>query len=450
MATSLQRIPHATPAQLQRAADRDLWRGGVSGADARFDAARFAEWLEVLVDAGSDVTARQMAALDPDLVVVGIIEHVRVFDAAARASASAPTETAIGGYIVVPRAGGTAQAVLDTLTSLHEEAPALFRRVMRGCVRLSNEGYERDGLHGVLTAREQAMFDLVDARERRREEHGFVSAADARAFLAASGESRRALFRAHVRATGVTATGEPATYEPPPAAADEPPIDAPRALLGAAPTEPDRLAPFQQLLQHALRHDEETAAQRLQELGFLANALAAGCAVQGRPLTPLDASEAAASACNLALEARVDVADTFLVDHDLLELFDEGWGCYRRVCADASARLIDVLTRLECHDRQIERDLVELRRVLSRHHRDGAPWRARDALDVLTQLDITAWAALVGLIAECPVVHGAIPALVERRRGAIDPSAFAFIATRAQIDTVQRFLARLPALLTGS
>jgi hypothetical protein len=43
-----------------------------------------------------------------------------------------------------------------------------------------------------------------------------------------------------------------------------------------------------------------------------------------------------------------------------------------------------------------------------------------------------------------------VPAVVERRRGAIDPAAFAFIAARRQIETVHQFLARLPELLTGS
>ena len=449
MAKSLQRLPHATPAQLQRAADLELWRGGASGIDARFDADRFAEWLEVLVDAGSDVAARQLAALDADLVVVGIVEHVRVFDAAARTTVSAH-EVAIGGYVVVPKREGAA-AVLDALAALHEEAPARFHRVMRDCVRLSNEGYERDGLHRVLTERDQAMFDLVDARERRREEQGFVSAADARAFLAASGESRLALFRAHLRATAAPPPGgEPVARDPAAVVDDEERAHAPRALLGPSPTDPNRLARLHALLQHAQRHDEAASARRLQELGFLANALAAGCTAHGRPLTPIEASEAAASVCHLALEHRQDVADTFLVDRDLLELFDEGWAHYRRVCMEASAHLIDALTRIECHDPQVQAELDGLRDVLRRHHRDGAPWRAQGALDVLSRLDLVAWTALIGLVAECPVVHGAIPAVVERRRGAIDPSAFAFIATRRQIETIHQFLARLPELLTGS
>ncbi len=451
MTKSLERLSHATPAQLQRAADLDLWRGGDSGADARFDANRFAEWLEALLEAGSDIAARQLSALDPDLLVVGIAEHVRVFDEAARHASSSPHEVALGGYVIVPRRDG-AQPVVETLASLHDEAPDRFHQVMHACVRLSNEGYERDGLHAILTERDQAMFDLVDARERRREEHGFVSAADARAFLAGSGESRRALFRAHLRATEAVAAAaaDGAGPEPPRDGDEDEPAQAARALLGPAPAEPDRLAPFHALLQHAHRRDAAAALLRLQELGFLANVLAAGCAVQGRALTPLEASEAVAAACNLALDDRPDVSDAFLVEHDTLELFERGWAAHRGVCADAAASLLDALTRIECHDAQVQDELNELRQALTRHQRDGAPWRARNALDALTQLDLTAWAALVGLIAEWPVVHGAIPAIVERRRGAIDPTAFAFIATRRQIDAVQQFLARLPELLTGS
>ena len=44
--------PAATPEQLTSVLDLDLWRHAQPGRDEQFDADRFGEWLEVLVDTG--------------------------------------------------------------------------------------------------------------------------------------------------------------------------------------------------------------------------------------------------------------------------------------------------------------------------------------------------------------------------------------------------------------
>ena len=57
-------VAAATPAQLTLLLDLDLWRQARPGRDDQFDADRFGEWVEVLVDAGHSVAARTVAALD--------------------------------------------------------------------------------------------------------------------------------------------------------------------------------------------------------------------------------------------------------------------------------------------------------------------------------------------------------------------------------------------------
>ena len=47
----------ATPEQITRIFDLDLWRPAHAGMDEQFDAARFGVWLEVLVEFGADTTA---------------------------------------------------------------------------------------------------------------------------------------------------------------------------------------------------------------------------------------------------------------------------------------------------------------------------------------------------------------------------------------------------------
>jgi hypothetical protein len=84
---------------------------------------------------------------------------------------------------------------------------------------------------------------------------------------------------------------------------------------------------------------------------------------------------------------------------------------------------------------------------MARQLRAGAPWRAREALDVIASLDMPAWAALLGLIDECPVIHAGIAASRDSRTRAVSASAFEFISENSQIASVREFLQALPKIL---
>src|SRR5512144_1122618 len=53
----------ASTAQLTAVFDEDLWRSDRPGEDERFDAARFAVWLEVLLEVGERFAARKLVEL---------------------------------------------------------------------------------------------------------------------------------------------------------------------------------------------------------------------------------------------------------------------------------------------------------------------------------------------------------------------------------------------------
>src|SRR5262245_59062018 len=72
----------ATPRQLERVFDLDLWRAPVPGADEALDAARFGQWIEVLLQSGPATAGDKLAGIDREVVVGGLMEHIRVFDAA--------------------------------------------------------------------------------------------------------------------------------------------------------------------------------------------------------------------------------------------------------------------------------------------------------------------------------------------------------------------------------
>src|SRR5258706_8591008 len=58
----------ATPDQLARVFDLDLWRAGQPGLEEQFDPGRFGVWLEVLVESGASVAAQTLANMDAGLV----------------------------------------------------------------------------------------------------------------------------------------------------------------------------------------------------------------------------------------------------------------------------------------------------------------------------------------------------------------------------------------------
>jgi hypothetical protein len=352
---------------------------------------------------------------------------------------------------------------------------------MGGCRALSNSRPEADGFHELLDDREQDMFDLAVDRERRREQQGYVTPAQARAFLQSARELRlgpdvtppsspvaRAYFRAMESPGGSdTATQASGTSADPPDTADA--IGAvmdvlfeagvltgqPRALLGGAVGDAPRLTRIQTLMQFAAEHDQGAFSRRTAELAYLANTLVAGCSIQARPFTAAEASDAAAATCNLGLEHWTGhwlegspLPDDFLVEQDLVGVFQVGWTIlHTQVGLFAANRLIDVLGEVTCDDREIQSSLDALRHDLTRQCRAGAPWRARDALDVIAILDTPAWAALLGLIDECPVVHAALGATQGSRARSVGASAFEFISENRQIESVRQFMRSLPDLL---
>jgi hypothetical protein len=204
-------------------------------------------------------------------------------------------------------------------------------------------------------------------------------------------------------------------------------------------------------MEHLRERHPDVCLARAQELAFLANALVAGCRLQSRSLTPREASEAAAAACSLGLLRQpAPPGVDYLVGHDLIGIFEDGWAAlHREVSLFVGEALLAALRGLRTGESETLAGLQELRRTLETHLAAGMPWLAGDVLEVLAVLDTPAWSGLLGLLSECPIIPDAVTAIVERRTGRVDPSAFAFIGTDADIDTVRSFMGRVPELLAG-
>src|SRR5262245_52082416 len=145
----------ATPEQLARVFDLDLWRAARAGRDEQFDADRFGVWLEVLLESGAAAAAQKLAGIDVALVIAGLAQHALVYDRAA----VTPYETTdgelitfyadaisvfddgltfdVGGYLLVARRAGSWEAIVEGLTSLDAGQPDYFNQEMRGCRSVS-------------------------------------------------------------------------------------------------------------------------------------------------------------------------------------------------------------------------------------------------------------------------------------------------------------------------
>ena len=503
-------VAATTPQQLASVLDLDLWRSTQPGHDEHFDADRFGDWVEMLVDADATVAARTVAAMDEHLVVAGLSRYIRVFDSAAIATTvddEAPDvdptshrgpEWVVGGYLVRGITSDAWDAIVALLLALEADHRDRFHAVMRACRRLSNSAPEVDGLDDLLTEPEQLLHDLAVDREQRRSRRGYGTAADARAFLLMARQPRRrsrgepavnplvaAYFRAandaiesgsdaaadvsrRTLALSAALAGVPEDVDAVAAIlfGEGPTAPQPRALLEGAAATPSGLALVRALIDYVGDSDDALYLARSHELAFLANTLVAGCSVQSRAFTPQEAADAAAGICNLGLEhwparwpesARASAAgldgrvpDTFLVDHDLVSAFEVGWAVlHEDVSLFVAGQLVAALSTLECIDADIRAGLRALRIEMTKQRKAGTPWRARQALEVLALLDMPAWVSVSGLLDECPVIPAALMATLEGRTGAFSASEFEFISTTQQLVKVRQFMTLFPDLVRG-
>jgi len=359
---------------------------------------------------GEDTATRVIAQLDQHLAVAGLAHFVRVFDPGVLPSSSSGNlQSEVGGYVVRAKTTFAWEAIVGLLIALAADRPDSFHALMRGCRRLSNSTPELDGLDELMLAPEQWLHDVAIDREDRRSLQGYLPPGDARAFLQMARQrtprecsSDNPIVTAYFRAIG----------------------DDARAKKVAI----------------ALRNSDEAATfARDQELAFLANVIAAGCAVYSRAFTAQEAWAAASGICKLGQELEPAAG--------LIASFEAGW---RRLHEDVSThvagRLIATLSQIGSVDPDIARDLYRLRRELERHR--DAPWLARNALEVIAILDTPAWACLCGLLSECPVLPAALGAILDGHAHSVSATAFTCFANGAEIQRVHTFADRLGDLLT--
>ena len=349
----------ASSEQLQGVFDQDLWRAAAPGEDETFQPERFALWLEILFEGGEDFLIEQLCALPRDLLALAVHRLLLVVDMDALGRRfSEPgedferIERALDAALfdewqefrLLARDSMHWDVVWAALLALDRDHHELLRAILEQCCALSSEySDERGGLYAVLTSAEMLEGDVAGEREDRRAAEGFVAPADARSFLELARRGERletrdpmttAFFRALANEKPARLGGGALATSTQPArpsadvskllelledvavveARRQPPMMALAAGPSAAKdrgkraggerSKPMAVEPPVLLLQAALAElrlrAPEPFAQRIEELGYLANVLIAGS--RGRRPRPVEALEQAIAVCNCGLE----------------------------------------------------------------------------------------------------------------------------------------------------
>jgi len=190
----------ATTDQLVQAFDEDLFVSEKSGERERFDVKRFALWLEVLLEAGEELTADRISELDESFVAHALSGLILVLEEDAlrerldesgerqgrlvdKAIENALLEE-IDGYLLVAQQQQGWDSVLALVLSLDRNHRPLLVRLLDRLVRIGSHLLDDlDELSTVLSEGESLAEDVEAAREERRSRQGYVEPRAARAFL---------------------------------------------------------------------------------------------------------------------------------------------------------------------------------------------------------------------------------------------------------------------------
>ncbi len=334
----------ATTAQLDRIFDDDLWRADRPAGDETFRPERFALWLRVMLEAGEDVLVQRLSELPEDLLALAVHRLVLVLDtdvveeqlsfgdeeaeALQRALDTSIVEE-WEEFRLIARDADVWDDVWGALMSLDRDHHDRLRAILERCCEMSTEYISgQGGLFQVLTADEMLDSDVAAARDDRRVAEGFISPADARAFLelarrASGGDARDAITRAYFRALDTSQMQEqPRPDAPDPAKPSSelaallrdadvlaPPPAHPLAALtdGSAPKSHLVAPVFERAMSDLRQRDPGLFSVRMQELGYLVNVWIGGGTHEGRRPRPVEALEVVLRTCEAGMRAVVAV-----------------------------------------------------------------------------------------------------------------------------------------------
>lgn len=319
----------ATREQLVAAFDEDLFANARPGEREELDSARFVTWLTVLMEAGDDVAANRIAELSEEFVVQALSSIVLVLDhdalmermaeggrdaAAADKAIESRLSEEIDGYLLISRYDEGWDVALALVLALDRDHRELLVRILDRCSDVASSYVDDLGeLASVLSEAESIAEDVEAEREERRSKQGYVEPRAAKSFLTLA----RGAFEGDARSVARDPVTKAYFRDLDPAAESPSVATSPRtarvlrALSEIAPTPRPLLLGEDFPLVAAVRalgHDDpRLLAERMEELGYLANVLIAGAKNGDGRFTPREAAEAVLATVGLGAELEGDV-----------------------------------------------------------------------------------------------------------------------------------------------
>lgn len=310
-------VAFASSKQLEHLFDLDLWKAQKAGSDEIFDPARFGVWLEVLLELGPRKAGDKLSEMDEDFLVLAISSLAWVADSSWLQEGceidprldkviDSSLSYELENYVLFSRDHGAWDALITILADLDTHHFSTLSPILDRCAGLlmDQAGDENEGLYDLLTTEDQLIEDVAHEREKRREAEGFVSPANARAFLklceAPSFPPDRLTPPQLLRKPGAPSAVAPKN-----------------PLIPAIPVEANR---FQKVFEIFRKYPEEFPLFS-EQLGYLANVLMSGWNWNGR-------SPHAAKAMEIVL----DVCERDLSQHPFTsfpESFRRAWTSWR-------------------------------------------------------------------------------------------------------------------------
>lgn len=188
--------------QLGQVFDAELWQAAEPGSDETFRPERFALFLHLLYEAGETFVVERLQAMPRELLTLAVHKLLLVIDIDAltvrftsagrffddgmdrvsRAIDDAQFEE-WEEFRLIGRDPNAFEDVWNALLALDRENHELVRYIMERCCDMDGELIEESGLYAVLNDEDMLENDIASERGDRRAAQGFVSPADARAFL---------------------------------------------------------------------------------------------------------------------------------------------------------------------------------------------------------------------------------------------------------------------------
>jgi hypothetical protein len=399
-------LQFASPEQLSELIDQDSWHSSAPGEDERFDARRFALWLEVMLECGEDWVADKLVNLSEDLVTLAFQQQMLVLDTdqlaallhgdpdelerAEKALSDCASEE-LDRYLIIARHPDGWDTLLTVLLALDKNHHHWLERLLERCCAISHDYVEDNGgLYDVLSAEELLESDVAGEREDRRAAQGYIAPSRATHFLRLARTTPLAALLGeedNITRTYFRELGKPARHARPPARAnaaaparrllalleaagsddDHDGNEPPRAPLlttavaGAPANEAPAAALFRDAVQALLHRDPSLQERRLEELAYLANVLLSGASLHGRRFRGVEAATTSIAVCNLGLEHVIGTlalhhtgsldpstplaALEAVAAHSAPQLFRVGWHLLQRPAA-LPARYRELVTSL--------------------------------------------------------------------------------------------------------